>query len=196
MTSPFERPPDQLGCVVPDLEAAIAEWVEQGVGPFLTMRRVLLADYRYRGHPSRPRIDVAFSQQAERQIELIQPVDDEPSAYRDFLAAGGSGPHHHGWFCRDYAAEVGAAARAGRTELQRGRWGALHFVYYEPAAGEDMIGELIELNDLGERVFGLIRHEAERWDGARPSRHLLAAADWGLRWEAAKVELRTRLGRG
>jgi len=196
MSSPFERPPDQLGCVVPDLEVAIAEWVEQGVGPFLLMRKVRLADYRYRGRPSRPRIDVAFSQRGERQIELIQPLDDEPSAYRDFLAAGHSGPHHHGWFCPDYATEVEAAARAGRTELQRGRWGALHFVYYEPAAAEEMIGELIELGDLGRRVFALIRREAERWDGTRPSRHLLAAADWGLRREAVKVELRTRLGRG
>lgn len=196
MSSPFERPPDQLGCVVPDLSVAIAEWVEQGVGPFLLMRKVRLADYRYQGRPSRPTIDVAFSQQGERQIELIQPVDGEPSAYRDFLAAGRSGPHHHGWFCPGYAAEVAAAARAGRAELQSGRWGALHFVYYEPAAGEEMIGELIELGELGERVFGLIRREAERWDGARSSRHLLAAADWGLRWEAAKVELRARLGRG
>lgn len=192
--APFERPPDQLGCVVPDLDAAIAEWVGKGVGPFLVMRKVALADYTYRGRPSRPKLDVAFSQDGELQIELIQPLDDRPSAYRDFLAAGGSGPHHHGWFCDDYAGELDAAARAGRSELQRGRWGALHFVYYEPLAGEPLIGELIEMNDLSRRIFGLIRQQAERWDGKRASRHLLAAADWSLRLTAARVQLGELLG--
>jgi hypothetical protein len=186
---PFRRPPDQIGCVVPDLDAAIAGWSAQGIGPFLVMRRVRLDDYRYRGQSSRPRIDVAFSQRGEQQIELIQPTDAQPSSYRDFLAAGGDGEHHHGWFCTDYAADLRAAADEGRVEHQRGRWGALHFAYYEPLAGEPMIGELIELNDLSRRIFGLIRAEAERWDGRRPSRPLLAAADWNLRRAAARVQL-------
>ena len=80
------------------------------------------------------------------QIELIQPLDDEPSGYRDFLAAGNSGAHHHAWFCDDYRAQV-AAARAGRAELQSGSWGAVHFVYYHPLEGEERIGELVEMND-------------------------------------------------
>jgi hypothetical protein len=187
--SPFDRPPDQLGCVVPDLDDAIAEWVGRGVGPFLVMRKVALADYTYRGQPSQPKLDVAFSQDGDLQIELIQPLDDRPSAYRDFLAEGHSGEHHHGWFCDDYAEQVDAAARGGRSELQRGRWGALHFVYYEPPDGEQLIGELIEMNDTSRRIFGLVRREAETWDGRRPSRHLLAAADWGLRLTAARVQI-------
>ena len=98
MSTPFCEPADQLGCVVPDLPAAISEWAAEGVGPFLTMRGITLADYRYKGRPSKPKIDVAFSQQGEMQVELIHPVNDRPSAYRDFLAAGGHGAHHHGWF--------------------------------------------------------------------------------------------------
>lgn len=190
--APFTGPPDQLGCVVPDLGAAIAEWNAEGVGPFLTMRRVAIGGYRYRGRESRPKIDVAFSQQDDLQIELIQPLGGEPSAYRDFLAAGGSGPHHHGWFCDDYAAQVEAVGTAGRTELQSGRWGALHFVYYDPLDGERMIGELIEMTDLSRRLFALIRREAESWDGKRGSRHLLAAADWSMRLAAARVQLGAR----
>ena len=193
--APFTGPPDQLGCVVPDLGDAIAEWNGKGVGPFLTMRGVTIGDYRHRGRPSKPKIDVAFSQQGERQIELIQPLGDEPSAYRDFLDAGGSGPHHRGWFCDDYAAQVDAARAGGRTELQRGRWGALHFVYYDPLDGEQMIGELIEMTDLSRRLFALIRSEAEKWDGKRGSRHLLAAADWSLRFAAARVQLGSLAGR-
>jgi len=43
MNTPFADPPDQLGCVVPDLQVAISEWAAKGVGPFLTMRKVTLS---------------------------------------------------------------------------------------------------------------------------------------------------------
>ena len=52
------------------------------------------------------------------------------------------------------------------------------------------------MNELSHRVFGLIRAEAEGWDGTRPSRSLIAAAGWGLRWTALKVQVATVLGRG
>ena len=195
MSTPFADPPDQLGCVVPDLQASISDWAAKGVGPFLTMRKVTLSGYRYEGRPSKPKIDVAFGQQGDLQIELIQPVNDDPSAYRDFLAAGGQGAHHHGWFCDDYAAEVDAAERAGRAELQRGNWGAVHFVYYHPLGHDEMIGELIEMSDLSYGLFALIRREAEQWDGSRPSRSLLRAADWGTRWTAVKEQVGTLFGR-
>jgi hypothetical protein len=39
---PFSEPADQLGCVVPDLGAAISEWVAKGVGPFLTLPGLML----------------------------------------------------------------------------------------------------------------------------------------------------------
>lgn len=195
-TSAFDRPPDQLGCVVPDLDAAIAEWNAQGVGPFLTMKGAVLADYVYDSRASRPKLDVAFSQQGDLQIELIQPVGDEPSAYRDFLAGGGHGPHHHGWFCEDYTGDVIAARAEGRAELHQGRWGALHFVYFQPAPGDELIGELIEMNALSEQIFDLVRREAERWDGRTASRPMLAAAGWGLRMTAVRVQLGQLLGRG
>jgi hypothetical protein len=159
------------------------------------MRKVTVGDYHYEGRRSKPKLDVAFSQQGDLQIELICPLNDQPSPYRDFLAAGRSGPHHHGWFCDDYAAELAAARTAGRSELQSGRWGELHFVYYHPLAAEEMVGELIEMSDLSRRLFGLIRREAETWDGTRPSRSLLAAADWRLRLTAARVQIATLLRR-
>jgi hypothetical protein len=48
MSTPFSDPPDQLGCVVPDLQAAISDWAVKGVGPFLTMREVTLGGYLVR----------------------------------------------------------------------------------------------------------------------------------------------------
>lgn len=189
VSRPFSDPPDQLGCVVPDLRVAISEWAAKGVGPFLTLRSVTPGGYRYEGRSSKPKLDVAFSQQGDLQVELIEPVNDQPSAYRDFLAAGGNGAHHHGWFCDDYAAELDSAKRDGRAELQRGNAAGARFVYYHPLGHGEMIGELIEMSDLSRRLFALIRREAERWDGNRPSRSLLGAADWGIRWAAVKMQL-------
>ena len=196
MSQPFVDPPDQLGCVVPDLDVAIAEWAAKGVGPFLTMRKVTVGGYSYEGRASKPKLDFAFSQRGDLQIELIQPVNDEPSAYRDFLAAGHSGDHHHAWFRDDYEAQVEAAQRAGRSELQKGNWGAVRFTYYHPLEGDEIVGELVEMTDVSRRVFALIREQAERWDGSRPSRSLLGAAGWLLRLTAARAEIATMLGRG
>ena len=195
MSRPFSDPPDQLGCVVPDLRAAISEWAAKGVGPFLTLRKIAPGNYRYEGRSSKPKLDLAFSQQGDMQIELIQPVNDAPSAYRDFLAAGGNGVHHHGWFCDDYGADLDAAERAGRVELQRGDAAGARFIYYRPLADEEMIGELIEMSDQNRRVFALIRREAEQWDGSRLSRSLIGAADWGMRWTAVRMQVATLLGR-
>jgi len=183
---PFSEPADQLGCVVPDLGAAISEWVAKGVGPFLTLPRVTL-DCSYRGRKSKPKIGVALSQQGDLQIELIQPLNDEPSTYRDFLAAGGNGPHHHGWFCQDYAAATADAARAGRVELQRSGRGASHFVYYDPRNSSEMISELVNLGEVNHLISAVVRREADQWDGTCPSRSLLRATDWGTRWSAAKL---------
>jgi hypothetical protein len=106
---PFSEPADQLGCVAPDPGAAISEWVAKGVGPFLTLPGVTLECSYRAASPNRRsgRIRPA----GRPPIELIQPPNDEPSNYRDFLAAGGNGPHHHGWFCQDYAAATGPDAR-------------------------------------------------------------------------------------
>lgn len=202
MTDPFSGPADQLGFVVPDLEQAITGWLEKGVGPWLTLGGAMLKGYEYLGKSSRPQIDVAFSQVGKVQLELIQPVDDEASAYRDFLASGRSGLQHVGWFVEDFAV-VAAAADATTSVIQRGSWSGVHFTYYgfeqppapprlelasdkgengaaeavrDVASGWDgKIGELIELNQTSRETFAAVADAAAGWDGrSRPVRHLLS----------------------
>jgi len=200
VASPFTGSIAQLGIVVPDLDAAIQSWLRLGVGPFLTVRGASVSGYEYRGNPSTPLLDVAFAQKGAVQIELIRQMNDAPSAYRDFIAAGGAGFHHFGWFCADYAAAVAAAGATNATVLQKGSWTGIHFVYYEttesilpPAELADLddatraaalaasqpgvvkIAELIESNDVSEAIFRLIRDEAAGWDGrTNPVRSLLS----------------------
>lgn len=186
---------NQIGCVVPDLGKAIEGWVQLGVGPFLELHDAAIGDHVYRGSPSKPKVSAAFGQNGDLQIELIQPVNDDPSSYGDFLAQGRSGLQHVGWFCEDYEGALAAAAKEGRRELEHGEFAGVRFCYYEPGAGNGVISELIELNDVSREMFALIRQEAEQWDGTEPQRSLVREAGWGLRWDAAKGELSHLFGR-
>ncbi len=190
MALPFASPINQLGCVVGDLDKAIDGWVKLGIGPFLVMRNVGLADYVYEGKPSKPRIDVAFGQNGDLQIELIQPSNDEPSSYREFLAQGREGLHHLGWFVDDFDSVAAAMEQEGRPVLQTGDWVGVRFVYLEPASGNGIITELIELIDVSRQLFALVREEAAQWDNeSRPERKLLKEAGWEFKWDAARAQV-------
>ena len=52
----LEKSADQLGYVVPDLEQAIKGWIDQGIGPWLTIGPVVVTDNKYLERPSRPLI--------------------------------------------------------------------------------------------------------------------------------------------
>ncbi len=96
-------PIDQLGYVVDDIESAMNHWIERlGVGPFYFLPSPPMQDLAYRGQPTEARIAVALSFSGPLQIELIQPLDDHPTPYRDFMAVHGTGLHHVARFVDDY----------------------------------------------------------------------------------------------
>ena len=194
---------DQLGYVVPDLEQAIKCWIDQGVGPWLTVGPVVVTDNKYLERPSRPLIIFGFCQVGGVQLEIIQPLDDEPSSYRAFLAAGRSGFQHCG-FCvepHDYQRSVAQAKASGATIQQMMSFSGAHFAYFLLPArvGSPMerirlgelapekanavrnsvargcgIGELIEVQARMREMFAKVTQAAATWDGkARPVRHLL-----------------------
>ncbi len=173
--SPFSRSIDQLGFVVPDLEKAIKGWLELGVGPWFTVGGAVLEGCEYQGKVSVPKIDVALGQCGHIQLELIQPVNDEASSYRDFLAAGRQGIQHFGFFVEDFDTAVAVAEARGRKVQQKGSWSGGRFVYYETTELIDSPTELIELNNMSREVFAKIREAADAWDGKTdPVRHLLS----------------------
>jgi hypothetical protein len=197
----LEKSADQLGYVVPDLEQAIKGWIDQGIGPWLTIGPVVVTDNKYLERPSRPLIMFGFCQVGGVQLELIQPLDDEPSSWRAFLAAGRSGFQHCG-FCvepRDYQRSVAQAKASGATIQQMMSFSGAHFAYFllparvgslmerlEEVAPEKAnavrdsvasgceIGELIEFQPRIREMFTKVTQAAATWDGkARPVRHLL-----------------------
>ena len=194
---------DQLGYVVPDLEQAMMGWIDRGVGPWLTVGPVVVTDNKYLERPSRPLLMFGFCQVGGVQLELIQPLDDEPSSWRAFLAAGWSGFHHCG-FCvepRDYQRSIARARASGATMLQMMSFSGARFAYFLPpgrvgspiermrleevapeqanavrasVAGGCAIGELIEFQPRIREMFATVTRAAATWDGkSRPVRHLL-----------------------
>jgi hypothetical protein len=80
----------QLGIVVHDLDRALEYWTKTlEAGPFFTIRNVVPEKWRYQGQPSpAPRVSIALANSGDIQVELIQQQDDQPTAWRDFLASG------------------------------------------------------------------------------------------------------------
>ena len=174
MSPAFADPPDQLGCVVPDLQAAIAEWAAQGVGPFLVMRNVTIGGYVYEGRPSKPKINVAFSQQGDLQIELIQQHNDAPSAFRDSFPdgpVGGEGSHHHlGMLNDDYEKCFNDCVARGYVPATSGCFNGTHFAHFDTRSTFGFMTELTEATPDILDFYRRVADAASGWDGNDPVR--------------------------
>lgn len=117
MTSDWGRPADgifQTAFVVEDLGAAIEQFSSRlRVGPWRIFRDVDLEGAFYRGEQARARLHVAFGFGGDMTYELVQPVDDSPSVYRDVIDDRGYGFHHFGYGTRDFDNAVAAMHAEG-----------------------------------------------------------------------------------
>jgi catechol 2,3-dioxygenase-like lactoylglutathione lyase family enzyme len=148
--------PVQIGIVVQDLERA-TELLGSlfGIGPFRFIEWPNRPDskYFYRGSEEHIKIRQAFAQVGPLELELIQPLEGDRNAYREFLGAKGGGIHHILFEVEDMERVVAALARGGIGVLQSGtgirpgtRWALLDT--------QELVGFLLEL-----------RHRAPGCDG-------------------------------
>ena len=162
----------QMAYVVPDLRAAIDEWVTRlNVGPWFVLDHFTGVDPVYRGQPSKADITLAMSFAGHMNIELIQPNDDHPSVYKELIDTKGYGFHHWGIATADFKADL---KRYQEMDME------LAFRLGVPTGGEvaylDTRGklpgfvELIETSPGMERAFGSFYGAALTWDGSNPVR--------------------------
>ena len=157
----------QAAFMVADLEAAAMDWIRTtGIGPFLTVPHVQLAEYDYRGRKgSGLDFSVALAQSGGVQIELVQQHCDSPSAYRDTIARGAQGFHHFCIYtdaydetCRHYAGQGFATAVAGV-------FGTMRFCYVDTSAAIGCMIELVEEDPVQSDFFARVAAAAQGWDG-------------------------------
>jgi len=155
--------------VVPDLDAAMASWNAMGVGPFFHFT-LDVAEATHRGKPARLYARVACAYAGPMQIELIEPLGDGPSVYRDVVPAGGSGFHH---VCRAYGGydEAIASLTAQGCEIaMSGTMGPIRFAYVDTRALIGCMYELVDESDMATKMYAHMRAESERWDGSDGAR--------------------------
>jgi hypothetical protein len=165
----------QLAWVVPDLEDAIRDWVRTaGAGPFFVFGEVHFTESNYRGTP----MDVAphrasIGYHGDMQIELIQPLGDNPGIWRDVVPYGKLGFHHVGLYCQDYEAERAATLAAPGAEMAfEGLMMGARTCYIDTAKTLGFMTELITANPVAEMVFGQIKSASDGWDGKDPVRSM------------------------
>ena len=162
----------QLGFVVDDIMAAMDHWVRAlDVGPFFYLPNPPVNDLRYRGEPTPARMAVALSYSGAMQVELIQPLDDGPSPYRDYRGAHGSGLHHVARFTSDFGAALADAEARGRRRIFEGRGmtETQRFCYFESDTDDGPMSELVEVPGY-QAFFDHVRAAATDWDGEDPVR--------------------------
>ena len=160
----------QLGYVVRDIDASIAGFIKCGIGPWFLMRGIQPENFTYKGVPSDMAMDVAVANSGDIQIEIITPVNDAPSMYRDFLSAGNEGLQHFAYWSDDYQTLYDRALAAGFKVGQEGQLGGPtgRFSYLET---EHHPGTCVELSDLGgakAALFNYVKQAAAHWDGSNP----------------------------
>ena len=162
----------QLGYVVDDVASAMEHWIEAlDVGPFFYLPAPPLHDLVYRGEPTRAGIAVAITYSGDLQVELIQPLDDHPSPYRDFRSQCGPGLHHVAHFTNDYDGALAAYRALGRTPYFEGRGLTpdQRFSYFDSPSHPGSVNEVVETSGFG-GFFEHMRDQSAGWDGTNPIR--------------------------
>jgi hypothetical protein len=155
----------QNGYVVHDLDAAIAEWLALGIGPWITLGP-LDQHMVFRGEPTEVTLTLAFANSGDLQVELIQQTGDAPTAYKEFLDSGREGFHHLAWWVDNIDGVEAAVREAGwDVVLQGDGGGAARFFYADAPAVAATCLEVMELNDMTRGLADHVKQAADTWDG-------------------------------
>ena len=162
----------QIGYVVRDIDAAMDNWVKHGVGPWFYVDRVQTDYFRYRGADSDMQMSVALANSGDVQLELIQPRNDAPSMYKDFLDSGREGAQHIAYWSNDFQALLDRALAEGYTIGQEGRIGGEkgRFAYLDTEVEQGTVIEISDISGPKGQFFQYIRDVAATWDGSDPIR--------------------------
>jgi glyoxalase/bleomycin resistance protein/dioxygenase superfamily protein len=162
----------QIAHTVPDIRAAIEWWTRDGrTGPFFLLDRFADPGQKYRGESSSAAVSIAMGFAGHLMIELIQPVDDEPSVYREVISRRGFGFHHVGIAVKD--SETDRRVYEGRgyhvafsTPVPSG--GTVYYMGDGPNAPGFI--ELIPATKGMDDLFTRYWRASVNWDGRNPVR--------------------------
>lgn len=162
----------QTAYVVDDIHAAMHRWtVDLGVGPWFLLDRFTGDAPEYRGASSTAAVMIAMAFAGHMQIELIQPLDDEPSVYRETIDTAGHGFHHWGVGSSDFDDDIARHLAQGyEVAFRAGVPTGGSVAYLDTKGALPGFVELIELGDQMEQAFTRFYAASLAWDGSDPVR--------------------------
>lgn len=166
----------QIAYTVPDLGVAMRDFSANfGAGPWFVHRRLAGPNPRYRGGPALAVNDVALGYSGETQIELIQPLDDKPSVYRETIGMRGHGFHHFGVAAPRFEDQRAAQIAKGYVlAFEDEVVGVGRVAYFDTLGVLPGMLELIEQTPALTAFFGMMQDTARCWDGSNPIREMAA----------------------
>ena len=173
----------QMAWVVRDLDAAMQRWREvHGVGPFSYMKNITMTpeNFTYRGRATTVTYSAALAQTSGMQIELVQQIDDEPSAYREPSSSEGEGVHHMGMMVDNFEDVISEYCSQGFEIAQRGSSLGVDFCYLDM---RPVFGRMVEVlrESAQARTFQkFIADTAAGWDGKDPYRPIPIGQENGI----------------
>ena len=163
----------QLAWLPSDFDAALRHWTQvMGVGPFFLLENIELGDMRYRGAPTGAVFSLALAYWGDTQIELIRAENDAPSIYSGEYAVRDR-LHHVCVMVDDIADAYAACAEIGAEVLVEGNVGDTgKVIYADPGGGPGSVVEMLQKQQGGPDLFGMIKAASVGWDGSEPLRKL------------------------
>ena len=124
---------------------------------------------------SRADITIAMGFAGHMLIELIQPLDDEPSVYQETIALRGHGFHHLGIACADVDADSRDYQARGYHEAFRATVPTGGEVVYLDNGSGAQLGfiELLPVTPGMDATFTRFWEASRAWDGNDPVRSFL-----------------------
>jgi methylmalonyl-CoA/ethylmalonyl-CoA epimerase len=161
----------QNAFIVDDIEAAVARWVRSmGIGPWVMLENISMPNATYRGQPTTMPLHAALASSGELQMELIQPLHDHPSVYRDYYPRGTEGFHHIGVLTDDVPGEIERYRALGHGVVATGgNPDATHIAYLDTWEASRCLVELIHADANYKRLTAMLRDAARTWDGKTPT---------------------------
>jgi hypothetical protein len=160
----------QLGYAVADIDAEMGRWIDLGVGPWFVEREVVATGQTGDGAPLQLRLAMAMANSGPVQLELIQPLDDLPSVYQAFLAAGRTGPQHWAVWPEEYDERVALLGPHGLSVAQEGATARGRFMYLVDPTDPLCCIEVAELTSERAASYQAVAEAAVDWDGRDPVR--------------------------
>ncbi len=164
----------QMAYVVQDIHEAIDWWIRKtGVGPWFLLPSFGAPDHIYRGRPNTANVAIAMSFAGSMNIELLQPLDDEPSVYKETVDKVGYGFHHFGVAIDGDEIEAEVERRIAKGEVLAHRAPVPtggRVAYFEGGAGAPGFVELIPATAGMDAGFTAFWQQTRDWDGKDPIR--------------------------